>query len=186
MVDGILLLVDACEGPLPQTRFVLKKALEAGLCRRFLHQQDRSRRRAPGRGARRGLRSIHRSRRRTKTSSIFRCSIPTRAPAPRSPSSASTATDLRPLFEAIISHLPGPRGRSRSDAAVPGQQSRLRRIRRPSRDRPRDRGHDRMRAATYSLCRPDGSRDDLQGRASLRMARAEAHRNRRGARRATS
>src|SRR5271155_3846419 len=31
MVDGILLLVDACEGPLPQTRFVLKKALEAGL-----------------------------------------------------------------------------------------------------------------------------------------------------------
>src|SRR5260221_7201664 len=30
MVDGILLLVDACEGPLPQTRFVLKKALEAG------------------------------------------------------------------------------------------------------------------------------------------------------------
>jgi GTP-binding protein len=31
MVDGVLLLVDACEGPLPQTRFVLKKALEAGL-----------------------------------------------------------------------------------------------------------------------------------------------------------
>jgi GTP-binding protein len=31
MVDGALLLVDAAEGPLPQTRFVLKKALEAGL-----------------------------------------------------------------------------------------------------------------------------------------------------------
>jgi len=31
MVDGIMLLVDAAEGPLPQTRFVLSKALELGL-----------------------------------------------------------------------------------------------------------------------------------------------------------
>ena len=31
MVDGVMLLVDASEGPLPQTRFVLKKALEARL-----------------------------------------------------------------------------------------------------------------------------------------------------------
>jgi GTP-binding protein len=31
MVDGALLLVDASEGPLPQTRFVLRKSLEAGL-----------------------------------------------------------------------------------------------------------------------------------------------------------
>lgn len=31
MVDGVLLIVDACEGPMPQTRFVLKKALENGL-----------------------------------------------------------------------------------------------------------------------------------------------------------
>lgn len=31
MVDGVLLLVDAAEGPLPQSRFVLKKALEKGL-----------------------------------------------------------------------------------------------------------------------------------------------------------
>ena len=31
LVDGVLLLVDASEGPLPQTRFVLRKALEAGL-----------------------------------------------------------------------------------------------------------------------------------------------------------
>src|SRR5688572_20218096 len=30
MVEGVLLLVDASEGPLPQTRFVLKKALEGG------------------------------------------------------------------------------------------------------------------------------------------------------------
>ena len=31
MVDGVILLVDASEGPLPQTRFVLRKALERGL-----------------------------------------------------------------------------------------------------------------------------------------------------------
>jgi GTP-binding protein len=31
MVDGVILLVDASEGPLPQTRFVLRKTLEAGL-----------------------------------------------------------------------------------------------------------------------------------------------------------
>src|SRR6266508_2809077 len=31
MIDGVMLLVDASEGPLPQTRFVLRKALERGL-----------------------------------------------------------------------------------------------------------------------------------------------------------
>src|SRR5690606_26845389 len=31
MVDGVMLLVDAAEGPLPQTRFVLKKSLDLGL-----------------------------------------------------------------------------------------------------------------------------------------------------------
>lgn len=31
MVDGVMLLVDAYEGPMPQTRFVLKKAIEAGV-----------------------------------------------------------------------------------------------------------------------------------------------------------
>ncbi len=32
MVDGVVLLVDASEGPMPQTKFVLSKALELGLC----------------------------------------------------------------------------------------------------------------------------------------------------------
>src|SRR3954463_1005684 len=31
MVDGVLLIVDAVEGPMPQTRFVLRKALDLGL-----------------------------------------------------------------------------------------------------------------------------------------------------------
>ena len=35
MVDSVLLLVDAAEGPMPQTRFVLRKALARGL----LHQR---------------------------------------------------------------------------------------------------------------------------------------------------
>ncbi len=44
MVDGVMLLVDACEGPLPQTRFVLRKALEnrlpAIVCINKIDRQD--------------------------------------------------------------------------------------------------------------------------------------------------
>jgi len=40
MVDGVLLIVDAQEGPMPQTRFVLKKAFENGLKADRVHQQD--------------------------------------------------------------------------------------------------------------------------------------------------
>jgi GTP-binding protein len=44
MVEGALLLVDAAEGPLPQTRFVLRKAMEAGLrifvCINKIDRQD--------------------------------------------------------------------------------------------------------------------------------------------------
>ena len=43
MVDGVLLLVDASEGPLPQTRYVLRKALEARLPSGGRDQQDRPR-----------------------------------------------------------------------------------------------------------------------------------------------
>ena len=31
MVNGVLLIIDACEGPMPQTRFVLRKAMELNL-----------------------------------------------------------------------------------------------------------------------------------------------------------
>ena len=62
MVDGVMLLVDASEGPLPQTRFVLKKALEAQLppivC---INKIDRARR-AGRRSSGRDLRSLHRPR----------------------------------------------------------------------------------------------------------------------------
>ena len=55
MVDGVMLLVDASEGPLPQTRYVLSKALEAKLPADRGHQQDRPARRARAGGAERGL-----------------------------------------------------------------------------------------------------------------------------------
>jgi GTP-binding protein len=41
VVDGVLLLVDAVDGPMPQTRFVLEKALQSGLKGRRRRQQDR-------------------------------------------------------------------------------------------------------------------------------------------------
>ena len=37
LVDGVLLLVDSSEGPLPQTRFVLKKALKRFLVKNLYH-----------------------------------------------------------------------------------------------------------------------------------------------------
>ena len=58
MVDGVVLLVDAAEGPLPQTKFVLGKALRLGLRPIVLiNKVDRSDARAP-RGARRGVRPV--------------------------------------------------------------------------------------------------------------------------------
>ena len=38
MVDGVVLLVDAAEGPMPQTRFVMRKALELELLLADLQQ----------------------------------------------------------------------------------------------------------------------------------------------------
>ena len=64
MVDGIVLLVDASEGPLPQTRFVLRKALNADLpVVLVVNKVDRVGR-ADRRGGRRDLRAVHRPARR--------------------------------------------------------------------------------------------------------------------------
>ena len=63
MVDGVMLLVDASEGPLPQTRFVLRKALERRLPPIVvINKIDRPDARVQE-VAERGLRSVHRPRR---------------------------------------------------------------------------------------------------------------------------
>ena len=63
LVDGVLLLVDASEGPLPQTRYVLRKALEAKLPPIVvINKIDRSDARPAG-SLERSLRPVHRSRR---------------------------------------------------------------------------------------------------------------------------
>ena len=58
MVDSVLLLVDAVDGPMPQTRFVTQKAFDQGLNPNRRHQQSRSRRRTPRLGGKRGVRSF--------------------------------------------------------------------------------------------------------------------------------
>ena len=70
MVDGVMLLVDASEGPLPQTRFVLRKALERRLTPIVvINKIDRPDARAR-RSAERDLRSVHRSRRHRGTARL--------------------------------------------------------------------------------------------------------------------
>jgi GTP-binding protein len=107
MVDGILLLVDACEGPLPQTRFVLKKALESHLAAVVcINKIDRS-----------DARPVE------VLDEIYDLFIDLGAdnelldfPVLYTVSRAGTATrklevpgtDLKPLFETITQHLPGP------------------------------------------------------------------------------
>ena len=81
MVDGVLLLVDASEGPLPQTRFVLQKALELGLPPIVvINKIDRKDARAAG-GARTRSTTCSSTSTRTRTSSTSRCSTPSRATA---------------------------------------------------------------------------------------------------------
>ncbi len=64
MTDGVLLLVDAYEGPMPQTRFVLQKAARLRAQADCRGEQNRSRRLPPRRRADRSVRSAGRPGRR--------------------------------------------------------------------------------------------------------------------------
>jgi GTP-binding protein len=109
MVDGILLLVDASEGPLPQTRYVLRKALERGLPPIVvINKVDRAD-----------------SRPQAVLNEVYDLFIDLDAtddqiefPVIYASGRAGTAstkfddrgTDLRPLFDAIVEHVPPPSG----------------------------------------------------------------------------
>ena len=109
MVDGVLLLVDASEGPLPQTRFVLRKALERRLTPIVVvNKIDR-----PDARVGEVLNEIY---------DLFidldaneeQIGFPVLYTNARlgtaSTDPAVAGTDLRPLFEAIVDHVPPPEG----------------------------------------------------------------------------
>jgi GTP-binding protein len=109
MVDGVMLLVDASEGPLPQTRFVLRKALERRLTPIVvINKIDRADARP-----KEVLNEIY---------DLFidldaheeQLDFPvlyTNARVGTASLSAETAgADLRPLFDAVIASVPPPRG----------------------------------------------------------------------------
>ena len=116
MVDGVMLLVDASEGPLPQTRFVLRKALERRLTPIVvINKIDRADARAQ-----------------EVLNEVYDLFIDLDAhdeqldfPVLYTNARQGTATTdlatpgetLRPLFDAIVSHIPPPKG----DTAAPLQ-----------------------------------------------------------------
>ena len=83
MVDGVMLLVDATEGPLPQTRFVLGKALAPRAAAHRGDQQDRPARTGASRRSWTRSTTCSSTSTRPRSSWISRCS--TRTPRPASP-----------------------------------------------------------------------------------------------------
>src|SRR5262245_2155168 len=111
MVDGVLLLVDASEGPLPQTRYVLMKALEAKLpAIVVINKIDR-----PDARIQEVLNEVYdlfidldATEEQLDFPVIYtnaRAGI-----AMRSLDNSQDSGDLRPLFETIVKHIPGPSG----------------------------------------------------------------------------
>jgi GTP-binding protein len=107
MVDGILLLVDACEGPLPQTRFVLKKALEARLpavvCINKIDRAD-----ARPVEVLDKIYDLYIDLDAGEEQLDFAVLYTNARAGTAALRIGKDATDLAPLFEAIITHLPGP------------------------------------------------------------------------------
>src|SRR5437773_8196540 len=109
MVDGGMLLVDASEGPLPQTRFVLRKALERRLTPIVvINKIDR-----PDARAQEVLNEIY-----DLFIDLDATEEQLEFPVLYTNAKTGTATsdqegqgeDLRPLFDAVIEHVPPPRG----------------------------------------------------------------------------
>jgi GTP-binding protein len=109
MVDGIMLLVDASEGPLPQTRFVLRKALERGLPPIVvLNKIDR-----PDARPQEVLNEIYDlfiDLDATEDQIEFPVLYSNARDGVASTEVGVRGEDLRPLFDAIVEHVPPPKG----------------------------------------------------------------------------
>ncbi len=108
MVDGVLLLVDASEGPLPQTRYVLRKALEARLpAVLVINKIDRSD--ARPQQVLNEVYDLFIDLDATEEQLEFPV-LYTNAKTGRARTSPDGEDhDLRPLFEALLAHIPPPR-----------------------------------------------------------------------------
>jgi GTP-binding protein len=107
LVDGVLLLVDAAEGPLPQTRFVLSKALAMGL-RTVLVINKIDRQDARPREVLDQVYSLYIDLGADESQIDFPVLYAVSRAGQASTSLAIPGTDLRPLFDAILSHIPPP------------------------------------------------------------------------------
>src|ERR1700704_842567 len=107
MVDGILLLVDASEGPLPQTRFVLRKALERHLpVVVVINKIDR----ADARPVEviNEVYELFLDLDAAESQIEFPILYANARAGWATPNAGETGTDLKPLFQAILDHVPAP------------------------------------------------------------------------------
>jgi GTP-binding protein len=109
MVDGVLLLVDASEGPLPQTRYVLRKALEARLPPVLVvNKIDRSD--ARPKEVLNEVYDLFIDLDATEDQLEFPVLYANARAGTASEDVARPGDDLRPLFDALIAHIPPPPG----------------------------------------------------------------------------
>jgi GTP-binding protein len=107
MVDGVLLLVDAAEGPMPQTRFVLKKALEMGHRAIVVINKVDRKDAEPGRVLNQTFDlfiELGASDEQAEFPVIYANAITAQAGL-----TPELGPDLQPLFQAILRHIPSPR-----------------------------------------------------------------------------
>src|SRR5881392_2019232 len=111
MVDGVLLLVDASEGPLPQTRYVLMKALEAKLPTiAVINKIDRPDARVQE--VVNELYDLFIDLDATEEQLEFPILYTNARAGIAKAALEDPSRDLRPLFEAILQHIPAPPGDS--------------------------------------------------------------------------
>src|SRR5499425_1734426 len=109
MVDGVMLLVDASEGPLPQTRFVLRKALERRL-RPIVVVNKIDRPDARPQEVLNEIYDLFIDLDATEEQLEFPILYTNAKTGKASLSPNVPGEDLRPLFDAIVEHVPPPKG----------------------------------------------------------------------------